>query len=189
MAAKSILVLCASACFVKIISAQCLGTVNNAAASALAAEELLANAHTCGAPYPGQGHGYSYVANAIAPSSGGGFVVQSISPIAPTGITVMSENAFEGNVAVNGNLPFLAAIALDGALPTSGAGGINYGCGNGAVGIVSEGVTPGAAPTAYPAGMGYATGLAGGMGYGAGLANGMGYNGRPGLGLGCGAAY
>ncbi|KAJ8707223.1 hypothetical protein PYW08_011357 [Mythimna loreyi] len=187
MAAKSILVLCASACFVKIIAAQqCTGAINMASA-ALAAEELLASTTPCGAPFPGQGLGYGYAA--IAPTSGGGFAVQSISPIAPTGITVMSENAFEGPVAVNGNLPFLAAISLDGALPTAGAGGINYGCGSGAVGIVSEGVAPGAAPTAYPAGTGYASGLTGGMGYGAGLTNGLGYNGRPGLGLGCGAAH
>ena len=176
-----------------MMSAQCINSVNNVVNTAIAAEELalsgniLADNALAGNAAYGLGYGApfsGYTANAVAPTSGGGFVVQSLSPIAPTGITVLSENAIEGSVAVNGNLPFLGAIALEGALPTAGAGGINYGCGNGAVGIVSEGISSGSAPSAYSAGQGYGNGLGGGLGYGAG------YNGRSGLGLsGCGAVY
>ncbi|XP_022817261.1 chorion class B protein PC10-like [Spodoptera litura] len=180
MAAKFTIVFCATACFVQVISGQCIGAINNVG-PALAAEELaLAGnlAYRAGAgygPYANPG-----LPNAIAPSSGGSFAVSSFSPIAPTGITVFSENAIEGALAVNGELPFLGAVAVEGALPSAGAGGINYGCGNGAVGIVSEGVAPG---PAYPAGVGYAN-----AGYGPGMANGI--VSRQALGMGgCGAVY
>ncbi|CAH1642910.1 unnamed protein product [Spodoptera littoralis] len=179
MAAKFTIVFCATACFVQVISGQCIGAINNVG-PALAAEELaLAGnlAYRAGAgygPYTNPG-----LPNAI-PSSGGSFAVSSFSPIAPTGITVISENAIEGALAVNGELPFLGAVAVEGALPSAGAGGINYGCGNGVVGIVSEGVAPG---PAYPAGIGYAN-----AGYGPGIANGI-VN-RQALGMGgCGAVY
>ncbi|KAJ8704476.1 hypothetical protein PYW07_011664 [Mythimna separata] len=148
MAAKAFFVFCASALLVQTISGQAIGACNSIAGATLAAEELAlaANTHAYGcnqaAPW---GNSYGLAANSFAPSSGGGFLVQSISPIAPTGITVFSENAIEGALAVNGELPFLSAVTVEGALPSSGAGGINYGCGSGAVGIVSEGV--GAAAT------------------------------------------
>lgn len=89
-----------------------------------------------------------------------------------------------------GELPFLGGVTVEGALPTAGAGGINYGCGNGAVGIVSEGVPSPVAPNAYPGNVGFgAVGLNGALPYGPGL-GGMGYGARPGFGLGCtGAAY
>uniref|UniRef100_A0A2A4JZQ6 Uncharacterized protein n=1 Tax=Heliothis virescens TaxID=7102 RepID=A0A2A4JZQ6_HELVI len=176
-----------------MLSAQCIGAVNTIAGNNLVAEELLTGNilagnlayGSLGAPYR---QGFGYAANTIAPTTGGGFAVTSYSPIAPSGITVISDNAIEGALAVNGMMPFLGAIALEGALPTAGAGGINYGCGSGAVAIVSEGVAnaglygPVANGPAYPA-TGY--GLAG-VGYGPALGNGLGF-GRPGLGLGCGA--
>ncbi|CAB3223140.1 unnamed protein product [Arctia plantaginis] len=129
------------------------------------------------APF-GAAPGYGF--NSAA-TSGGGFAVTSMSPISPTGISVVSENAIEGPLSITGQLPFLGAIALEGALPTAGAGAINYGCGNGAVGIVSEGLAPTAAPAAYPAGHNYgAAGFGPGMGY-PGMA-GRSFNGLGGLG-------
>ncbi|KAH9645983.1 hypothetical protein HF086_014188 [Spodoptera exigua] len=113
---------------------------------------------------------YGLSGNSFVPSNGGGFAVSSFSPIAPTGITVISENAIEGALAVNGELPFLGAVAVEGALPSAGAGGINYGCGSGAVGIVSEGVAPVAPAGPYgvaPGSRAYGPSL---PGYGPGLA-------------------
>uniref|UniRef100_A0A2H1W0D1 SFRICE_024270 n=1 Tax=Spodoptera frugiperda TaxID=7108 RepID=A0A2H1W0D1_SPOFR len=153
------------------ITAQSIGAVN-----CLAAEELAlagnALAYGTGRPvglaYPGN-NAYGLAANGFVPSNGGGFAVSSFSPIAPTGITVFSENAIEGALAVNGELPFLGAVAVEGALPSAGAGGINYGCGSGAVGIVSEGVAPAAPAGPYgvaPGGRVYGPSL---PGYGPGL--------------------
>lgn len=71
-------------------------------------------------------------------SNGGGFVVNSGSPIAVTGVALTSENAYEGALAVSGALPFLGAVALEGPLPTAGMGGVTYGCGNGNVAILNE---------------------------------------------------
>lgn len=160
------------------ISAQCIGAVNAISATALAADELALNGNALayganhrafgagpvgyGATSFGAAPGYGF----NAPSSGGGFAVTSMSPISPTGITLVSENAIEGPLSITGQLPFLGAIALEGALPTAGAGAINYGCGNGAVGIITEGLAPTTAPVAYPAGHNYgAAGLVSGMGY------------------------
>ncbi|XP_075988031.1 chorion class CB protein PC404-like [Anticarsia gemmatalis] len=150
-----------------IISAQCIG-------NALAAEEL---ALAGGLGYPAgvaannMAYGASLAAYGSAPgyglgvasTSGGGFAVTSSSPIAPTGITVISENAIDGVVSVVGELPFLSAVAVEGALPTAGAGGINYGCGSGAIGITSEGIAPAYGPVG-PAAMD-----PGRVGYGPGL--------------------
>lgn len=175
-------------CFFQNISAQRIG-------SALAAEEF---AFGAGFPYntaftannlayratPYGGYGVPRFAASTAPTSGSGFAVTSISPIAPTGITLVSENAIEGPLSVIGELPFLGAIALEGALPTAGAGGINYGCGNGAVGIVSEGIAPVAPAAAVaPGRFGYGPCM-GVLGYAApGMAGaGIGFNGRPGYG-------
>ncbi|XP_030022331.2 chorion class B protein B.L1 [Manduca sexta] len=97
-------------------------------------------------------------ATGLAGSFGGGLAVTSASPIAPTGLVVTSENAIEGAVAVAGNLPFLGAVATDGAFPSAGAGAVAYGCGDGAVGIAAE------APVAGF--VGPAIGYAGGCGCG-----------------------
>ncbi|KAJ8704474.1 hypothetical protein PYW07_011662 [Mythimna separata] len=188
MAAKIVLFF-ASALLVKTISCQAISACNSVAGTTIAAEELAkANAHAYGcnqaAPWS---NSYGLAANSFAPSSGGGFLVQSISPIAPTGITVFSENAIEGALAVNGELPFLSAVTVEGALPSAGAGGINYGCGSGAVGIVSEGV--GAAATGPYGAIAPAAAIAPArVGYGpvqAGLgAPGLAFNGRAGPGCG-----
>ncbi|KAL0859064.1 hypothetical protein ABMA27_010911 [Loxostege sticticalis] len=72
--------------------------------------------------------------------SGGPLLVTSISPIGPSGLAVASENGIEGVLTVTGQLPFLSAVAFEGGLPTAGSGVASCGCGNGEVGIVSEGL-------------------------------------------------
>lgn len=124
----------------------------------------------------------------LAASNGAGLAVTSASPIAPTGVAMTSENAYEGMLAVTGALPFLAAVSLEGVLPTAGAGAVTYSCGNGNVGITNEDITPGymGGPLGYRAEIGAPlayNGLAGSRGLEADLI-------RPGFGFGgcgCGA--
>ncbi|XP_026755573.2 chorion class B protein B.L1-like [Galleria mellonella] len=115
------------------------------------------------------------IGNAILPTPAPGFLdfatitardnlpVFSFSPIAPTGITVVSENIIEGPITVAGQLPFLSAVAFEGALPSEGAGAAGCGCGNGNIGIISESYEP--IPPAL-GGLGYGKGLGLGAGYG-----------------------
>ncbi|XP_037871975.1 chorion class CB protein M5H4-like [Bombyx mori] len=105
-------------------------------------------------PFDGSVYGAPYSSGFITPGSlaascGGGLAVTSNSPITPTGLTVTSENSIEGTVSVVGQLPFLGAVATDGAFPTAGLGAVVYGCGDGAIGIVSE------APISAPGPVGY----------------------------------
>ncbi|RVE42351.1 hypothetical protein evm_012972 [Chilo suppressalis] len=71
--------------------------------------------------------------------SSGPLVVTTISPIGPSGLAVASENVIDGTLLVSGSLPFLSAVSFEGGLPTAGSGVATCGCGNGAVGIISEG--------------------------------------------------
>ena len=98
---------------------------------------------------------------------------------------------YEGALSVAGELPFLSAVALEGVLPSAGAGAVSYSCGNGITAI--ESIAPGAAygaAGAYGIGAGYGLGASYGLGagYGAGAAAitpaalGLGYGGR---GCGC----
>ncbi|CAH2056307.1 unnamed protein product, partial [Iphiclides podalirius] len=89
--------------------------------------------YTSAAPFLG-----AYDLTAFPSTYGGGFAISSASPISPYGVSVVSENAIEGILAVGGELPFLGTVALEGALPTAGAGTISYGCGNGNVGMMDE---------------------------------------------------
>ncbi|CAK1548916.1 unnamed protein product [Leptosia nina] len=125
----------------------------------------------------------------MAASNGGGLAITSSSPISPNGVSLISENAIEGPLAVSGEIPFLGAVALEGALPTAGSGGVAYGCGNGNVAILNEDIgayspygayAPGiAAAPAYAA----APALAAAAPFGAGYANpAFAYN----RGCGCG---
>ncbi|CAH0717150.1 unnamed protein product, partial [Brenthis ino] len=194
------------------ITGRCIGAYNDGLAwgapNGLAFEAGIA---PCAAgpygPYAGAGFspyagaiaewGTGYSPAALAASNGGGLAVTSASPIAPTGVAMTSENAYEGVLAVNGALPFLAAVSLEGVLPTAGSGAVMYGCGNGNVGMISEDIaplvdlTPG--PLGYAgdiAGLGYNR-LAGPFGYEAGIAGpAYGYNAGIGLGgCGCGNVY
>ncbi|XP_050358737.1 chorion class B protein PC10-like [Nymphalis io] len=170
---------------VKTISGQYIGKGFNGGVigAGLAAVEnaALASSMAYGAPLGANGLAYeaALAANGVpygpnsAPAtsitSGGGFRVTSSSPIPASGVTVQSENlVIEGPLAVSGQLPFLGVVALEGPLPAAGQGAVAYGCGNGNVGIVSEGVEPAVAPAyanGHPAGLGY-NGLPNGLGYG-----------------------
>ncbi|CAK1593185.1 unnamed protein product [Parnassius mnemosyne] len=100
----------------------------------------------------------------VPSSNGGGFIVKSSSPIPPIGVSVVSDNEYTGPLAVNGQLPFLGTLGLEGAITSSGSGAVSYGCGNGNVGIVSENILPKAAD------IGYGNGLSPGFGLGPGFA-------------------
>ena len=116
-------------------------------------------------------------------TSGGGLPVTSISSIAPTGITVRSDNSFEGPVTIIGELPFLSAVAVEGNLPTNGAGGIEYGCGNGIVAMLSEGpLSASFGPGSYAQGPNMAFGVGGGFNSGSAL--GLGNSFGPSAGFG-----
>ncbi|XP_026755595.2 chorion class CB protein PC404-like [Galleria mellonella] len=115
------------------------------------------------------------IGNALLPAPAPGFLdfatitardnlpIFSFSPIAPTGLTVLSENIIEGPITVAGQLPFLSAVAFEGALPSEGAGAAGCGCGNGNIGIISENYE--LIPPAL-GGLGYGKGLGLGAGYG-----------------------
>lgn len=82
-----------------------------------------------------------YVPENAAVFNGGGFQVTSFSNVGPTGIRIQSDNlAVEGPLAVSGKLPFLGVVTIEGPLPAVGQGAVAYECGNGDVGIISEGV-------------------------------------------------
>lgn len=83
-------------------------------------------------------NGFGLGAAELAASNGIKFAVTSASPITPYGLTIISENVYEGPLAISGSIPFLGAVALEGALPTIGGGAVNYGCGNGEVDIITE---------------------------------------------------
>ncbi|XP_072937460.1 chorion class B protein Ld34-like [Epargyreus clarus] len=180
MSLKIVLAVCAQALLIQSIAAQCIGAPFAGApfvAAPLAAAPCAAawyDAPYAAAPLAGWAYG---PAGALAASNGPGLAISSASPLIPAGVSVLSENAYEGTLAVGGALPFLGTVAIEGALPTAGAGAVAYGCGNGAVAITAEDAG------AY----GFA-GLAGPLGYGAyGLAGPLGYG--PGCGCGCGAIY
>lgn len=134
-----------------------------------------------GSAWPSTGCGMGPIAQqpGLAASYGGGLSVTSSSPISPTGLTVTSENEIEGTVTVAGQLPFLGAVATDGAFATAGAGAVSYGCGDGTIGIVAETpITP--VSTGYSAGVSpynYGTAMSGFKGF------------SPVGGCGCGALY
>ncbi|XP_022816944.1 chorion class B protein Ld34-like [Spodoptera litura] len=177
MSVKAILVLCAQALLVKSVFSQACGYAAPVLASpcGLAASELVAPWAGFGAaglatPYglAGRGLGYDAIIGAPAmefsPTSGGGLPVTSGSAIAPVGISVTSDNAYEGILQVIGELPFVGTVAMEGALPTVGGGAINHACGNGVNAMVSEnaGFAPAAAIGVPPYGSyGYPAGWPG----------------------------
>ncbi|CAB3241642.1 unnamed protein product [Arctia plantaginis] len=83
---------------------------------------------------------YPAVASAleITPTTGGALAVTSSSAIPPTGISVVSDNAYEGALAVAGELPFVGTAAVEGEVPSAGAGAINHACGDGVTAMTSE---------------------------------------------------
>ncbi|XP_046974717.1 chorion class B protein M3A5-like [Vanessa cardui] len=161
---KAVLLVCVQALVIQSIACQCIGAGFAAAP--------LASVAPCASAGP-----FAYGPAAFAASNGGGFGVSSASPIAATGVSVLSENSIEGALTVTGVLPFLGTVALEGALPTAGAGTVSYGCGNGEVAIVAEDIAPIGigAPLGYADAYGY-----GPYGYGVGPVPGP-YS-RPGCG-------
>nr|CAA41358.1 chorion protein [Bombyx mori] len=85
-------------------------------------------------------------AGALAASQGGGLAVVT-SSAAPTGLGETLESSYEGTVSICGNAPFLGTADVAGELSTIGGGVVSYECGDGAVGITTEGGV-GVAPTA-----------------------------------------
>ena len=126
-------------------------------------------AYTSDIAYAGTGLNYGLTLADLAASRGGGLRIKSSSSIEPSGVTVQTDSmAIEGPLAVSGQIPFLGVVALEGPLPAGGTGAVAYGCGNGNIGIVSEGIDPVAVPCSastypsapgYPGAPGYPTGL------------------------------
>ncbi|KAJ0170268.1 hypothetical protein K1T71_014196 [Dendrolimus kikuchii] len=141
MAAKAALAICNALLFVQIATSQCINDIPFGLFDPIMGiPDFGANwGNGLYGPSPSYGYNMGYGSGCAPTSSGGGFSVTSSSPIAPTGLTVSSENAIEGALAVAGNLPFLGTVALDGAFPSAGIGAVSYGCGNGDIGIISEG--------------------------------------------------
>ncbi|XP_041983074.1 uncharacterized protein LOC121736080 [Aricia agestis] len=167
MAAKVVAILVCAQIFLQMISAQCIGAAYDAGWNSRRAAPLAGPALAsplAAVDYPG------YSPYTLAASNGGGFAVSSASPIAPTGVVVQSENIYDGPVYVAGHLPFLSVIALEGPLPSLGAGVVSYGCGDGNVAILSEEIAPASpvGPCGYGSiGPGYGPGLYGGpLGFG-----------------------
>ncbi|XP_047541576.1 chorion class B protein PC10-like [Vanessa atalanta] len=209
MAAKSFLLFCAQALLIKCIYSQCIGVPYNPIAAegfawgtpnslaweaangpwgAPCAAATWATAPIATTPYATAEWAGGFGPATLAASNGGGLAVTSASPIAPSGVAMTSDNAYEGALAVSGAVPFLGAVAMEGALPTAGAGTINYSCGNGNVAMITEDVTP-AGYNAFPGPYGYGPIAAAELGYGYGpLAFEAGINGAYGY-RGCGAVY
>ncbi|KAG6447202.1 chorion class CB protein PC404 [Manduca sexta] len=153
-------VLCISVLLIESISCQCFGGLD---AFGMGYGPL-------GGPFspslgPSIGPVIAPAAAPILASSGGGFSVTSASPIAPTGLSILSENlAIDGGLAVGGQLPFLGTVALAGDFPTVGAGAVSYGCGDGAIGIIAESPIGPLGPVGAP-GLGYRSGCGNGVWY------------------------
>ncbi|KAJ0170243.1 hypothetical protein K1T71_014171 [Dendrolimus kikuchii] len=118
MSSKILFAVCTSAFCLQVITAQCIR-------NSPLVNDLVPVGGACG--------------TGLAASNGGSLAVTSASAIPPTGLVVTSENAMEGQVAVGGQLPLIGSVAMDGAFPSAGAGAVSYACGDGALGIVSEG--------------------------------------------------
>ncbi|KAH9645969.1 hypothetical protein HF086_014174 [Spodoptera exigua] len=98
----------------------------------------------------------------FTPTSGGSLPVASASAIPPTGISVASDNAYEGSLAVGGELPFVGTVAMEGVVPSAGAGAVNHACGNGRNAMASGSAAYGPAavsPLAYGPASGFAPGF------------------------------
>ncbi|XP_050558508.1 chorion class B protein Ld34-like isoform X9 [Spodoptera frugiperda] len=216
MSVKAILVLCAQALLVKSALSQACGYAAPVLATpyglaapvlatpcGLAASELVAPWAGLGAaglatPYGLAGRGLAYdaliggaPAMEFSPTSGGGLPVTSGSAIAPVGISVASDNVYEGALEVIGELPFVGTVAMEGVVPSAGAGAINHACGNGRTAMASGSAAyaPGAAyaPAAALAPLG-AYGPAGAFAPAALAAPGLGLRGDL-IGRGCGCGW
>lgn len=117
------------------IAGQCLNSRLSAAPWATAGP--LSGSCLAGGPF---GTGL-YGPGAPFASEGGALPVSSASSFPASGVSIVSENAFEGLLDVAGALPFLGTVSLEGALPTAGYGAVAYGCGNGEVAMLTEDIS------------------------------------------------
>ena len=60
----------------------------------------------------GNGYAGKGLAIGIVPTSGGALPISSASAIAPVGLSVDSENVYEGALLATGELPFLSTVGL-----------------------------------------------------------------------------
>ncbi|XP_022836848.1 chorion class B protein Ld34-like [Spodoptera litura] len=211
MSVKAILILCAQALLVKSALSQCtsraavaeiplavpyglaapvLGTPCGLAASELVLPWAGLGSAGLASPYGLAGRGLAYdgiigaPAMEFSPTSGGGMPVTSGSAIAPVGISVVSDNVYEGVMEVIGELPFVGTVAMEGVVPSAGAGAINHACGNGRTAMTSGSAAYAPAAALAPLA---AYGPAGAFASAAYAAPGLGFRGDL-IGRGCGCA-
>ncbi|CAB3241654.1 unnamed protein product [Arctia plantaginis] len=180
MSSKVFVGLCTQALLIQFVLSQCTsraaieasgfpgpyGRVGaNLATPAYAYNSIAAPLAYDGLNWAGRAYDGMYPSMEYSPTSGGGLPVTSMSPISPTGISVVSDNAYEGPLTVVGELPFLGAVSMEGMLPTAGAGAISHGCVNGVTAMITEGIASTVAPATDAFGPGLGSGF-GAMGYG-----------------------
>ncbi|CAH0717857.1 unnamed protein product, partial [Brenthis ino] len=166
MMVKSILLFCAQALMIQSIAGYCTGSRFEFATpcgGSCATAGSLAGPYGFG-PYGLAAGPYGLAAGpygpaAAAASNGGALPTSSTSFTPASGVSLVSENVYEGCLSAYGALPFLGTVALEGALPTAGAGAVAFGAGNGQVAMLREdiGATCGAGPYAFDA-LGYGAG-------------------------------
>ncbi|PZC85066.1 hypothetical protein B5X24_HaOG202830 [Helicoverpa armigera] len=144
MLVKSILCICIQALLYKAVVTQCIPPC------AIPREPL------CESNYPAfEGQN---VAGLVTPMYGriiGANLMVDTSapyaPIGPAGVSIFSDDLIiEGTVFVTGKLPFLGTVGLEGVLPTTGTGSVNYECGAGDIGIVNDGITGSVTEVFFP---------------------------------------
>ncbi|KAJ8707216.1 hypothetical protein PYW08_011350 [Mythimna loreyi] len=102
--------------------------------------------------YPETGCGFYSPAMESTATGGGAFPVSSSSAMSPVGISVQSENMYEGALNAAGELPFVGTAAFESVLATTGSGVVNHACGNGliAMSALSGTSTPASVATGSP---------------------------------------
>ncbi|CAH1646831.1 unnamed protein product [Spodoptera littoralis] len=71
---------------------------------------------------------------------GGNLIIDTSAPysaIGPAGVAIFSDNLLiDGVVLVTGRLPFQGTVGLEGVVPTSGIGAVNYNSGTSNIGFL-----------------------------------------------------
>uniref|UniRef100_A0A2A4JL74 Uncharacterized protein n=1 Tax=Heliothis virescens TaxID=7102 RepID=A0A2A4JL74_HELVI len=146
MLVKGILCICIQALLYKAVATQCLPPC------AIPREPL------CGGNFPAfevqNIAGLTQVTPMYGRILGANLMVDTsapYAPIGPAGVSIFSDDLIiEGNVFVTGKLPFLGTVSLEGVLPTTGTGSVNYECGSGAIGVVNDGITGSVTEVFFP---------------------------------------
>ncbi|XP_035434216.2 chorion class B protein PC10-like [Spodoptera frugiperda] len=99
---------------------------------------------------------------------GGNLIIDTSAPyaaIGPAGVSIFSDNLLiDGVVLVTGRLPFQGTVGLEGVVPTSGIGAVNYSSGASNIGFVES--APNQVPGVIPNGVGLPGGYPGMLGFG-----------------------